>query len=312
MTELTQAMRPFCIGRFLIDVPAQAKSSGLSQSIMGMGQIEVEKNITRGAYQLRTSEREAELRAKTHEKEGPVLREVWRPEGVDGTLFFCRGDSRNTADLDVLACFWRDNQMYTFHYASPTDAVQKSKNELMRAFYSIQPRANDGIPQAAGACINGAFVPGGGYRSEHIVGSFEFPGHPRLRLAVSTGVTERPDTEGLLARNVRHTKAYEINYPGAKVRTLRNAKRTVNGADGEELIEVLAPDEDDPQDKGRGNTLNAVWEFAGVAKSMEMPELSVGLDHDDGAPDGKKLSEAEFLALWDAVVSSLRPRPGAF
>ncbi len=312
MTELTKTMRPFCVGRFLIDVPVQAKPDALSQSIMGMGSIDVATNVTHATYDLKARDKEAELRAKPHTKEGSVLHDAWRPEGVDATFLTFRDDKYSTEQFSVLAYFWRDRRMFTFHSGASNTGVQEAKDRLMRDFALIQPRANDEIPQAAGSCIESAFVPGSGYRSEHIGASFDFPDYPRLHLVVSTGVKERPDEEGLLARVARQTPAFEMKYPNAKVRTPRRAKRTVNGAQGEELIEILQADKDDPYRKDQGNSYDAKWEFVGVAKSMEKPSLDIILRYDDGAPDGKKLTEEEFLALWDAVVNSLRPRPGAF
>jgi hypothetical protein len=260
-------------------------------------------------YKLRADEKEAELRAKPHDKEGTVLHEVWRPDGMDATLLLFRDDEIQTSDFDILAYFWRDKQLYTFHYGAPNDGVQKSKDNLLKAFALIQPRSNDDIPQAAGACIDSGFVPGSGYRSESIGGRFDFPDYPRLRLVISTDVTDRPDREGLLARVARHTPAMMTQFPDTKIRTLRKTARTVNGFSGEELIEVLGAHENDPLAKG--NTFNANWEFNGPPKSMEQPAISIALSYDDG--DGsKKLTDEEFLALWDAVVGSLRPRPGAF
>lgn len=312
MTELTKTMRPYCIGRFLIEVPRQAKLEGLSQAIMGMGTIEVATNITHATYELRAKDKEAALRAQPHEKEGTVLKDVWRPEGVDATFLTFRDDKYSTEQFSMLAYLWREGQMLTFHYGASNDGIEKSKDELLRAFSKIEPRDNDQIPQSSGACIDNAFVTGSGYRAESVGGTFEFPDYPRLTLAVSADVTERPDTEGLLARAARHKRAIDINYPDMKVRALRSAKRTVNGLAGEELVQVVPADKGDPYRQGQGNSYTAVWESNGIAKSMEKPEVRISLNYDDGALEGKKLTEEQLLALWDAIVNSFRPRPGAF
>jgi len=311
MTKLTASMHSFCVGRFILDVPAQAKLPHLFQRIHGMGGVEISGGIARTAYDLRAKEKEAELRAKPHQKEGSVLHEVWRPEGVDGTLFVHRDSDYAIGHFAILAYFWRDGRMFTFHYGASNDGIQESKDELMRAFSSIESRANDEIPKAAGSCIESAFLPGSGFRSESVSADFDFPDYPNLKVFLLTNVTDSPDDEGLLARTARHTPAFEKSYPTAKVETLRRAKRTVNGAAGEELFEVLKEDKNDPYTKPNGDRYRAHWEFVGVANSMEKPELEIRLNYDD-KPGSKRLTAEELLALWDAVVNSLRPRPGAF
>jgi Tle cognate immunity protein 4 C-terminal domain len=140
---------------------------------------------------------------------------------------------------------------------------------------------------------------------------FDFPDYPTLRVIVNTDVTDSPDDEGLLARSDRHTPAFYLSFPEAKVETLRRAKRTVHDATGEELVQVLKKDKN-PEMRETGDVYNFVLEFSGVANSMEKPALKVSLDYDDDPAAAKRLTPEEILALWDAVVKSLRPRPGAF
>jgi Tle cognate immunity protein 4 C-terminal domain/Tle cognate immunity protein 4 N-terminal domain len=312
MTELTSSMHSFCVGRFLVDVPVQARPGKLSQLIHGMGQIEISNNVKHDAYVSLAVGKETELRASPHKTEGTVLHEVWRSLEPAATVFSFRESEYASEQFKMLAYFWRDDSMLTFHYGASNEGIQESKDDLMRAFSSIRPRSNDEVPQAAGCCIESAFLPGSGLRFEQVGALFDFPEYPSLRVIVNTDVTATPDDEGLLARSDRHTPAFYLSFPDASVQTLRRAKRTVHDAAGEELVEVLKKGKTGGPMEPRGDAYQALWEFNGVANSMEKPALKVSLDYDDDPAAAERLTREEILALWDAVVSSLRPRPGAF
>lgn len=308
MTELTRTMQPYCIGRFLVDVPEQAKLGKLSQSIMGMGKIEVESNFNKMAYVKIAAQKEAEMRAQPHKTEGSALHEVWHPEGQDATIITYRESKYDTEQFDMLAYSLRDERLFTFHYGASNDKVQEAKNDLVRAFSLIHPRENDQIPTTAGACIEHAFVPGTGYRSERITWSFELPQYPNLRVTFSIDSTEKPDTEGLLNRVDRHRRALLIQYPDTTTATLRKAKRKVGELSGEEFVELIKADTNNPND-----SFSARWESNGQAKSMTQPEAVIEMNYDFPSESQiHSLSQEQLLALWDVIVSSLRPRPNAF
>lgn len=312
MTELTQTMHPYCVGRFTIDVPEQAKVDDLSQSIMGMGQIDVASNVSKPAYLQTVKQKEAELRATPHDKEGTVLHDVIRPDGVDATLLVYRDDSLNTIDFSILAYRWLQNRMFTFHYGSPdNDSVLKSKDDLLRAFALIQPRANNEIPTTPGACIESAFVPGTSYRDESVGFLMSFPKYPDLTITMTIRSLDNPDTEGMLAMGDRHMAGVYLQFPDLKLTTLRKGSRTVSGMSGEELVYILKGDKKDINNPA--DSMSAAWRFNGVTKSMNQPEVSAEMSYTFPVEaKTPRLTKEQLLALWDAVVNSIHPRPSAF
>lgn len=91
----------------------------------------------------------------------------------------------------------------------------------------------------------------------------------------------------------------------AATKFLRKRKRQLNGQDGEELVMRITID---------GAThLDAKAEFYGAPNSLDKPNIEISLsdqDHDDNThlPYNKILTEKEFLALWDTMLNSIRPR----
>ena len=316
MTELTRDMRPICIGRFMVSIPAQAKLQQMGQSIMGMGKVEMTPNVSQAVFRHIVKQREEVLRNTKHRKEGTVLHEVFAPDGMEARIFVYRDHEINVRYYSVDGFFWRDSRLYKFNYGAQNNGVEESKRELLQAFTQIRPRDNSEIPTVAGTCIDGGFVPGRGYRQEDVGASFIFPDYPGLYLSVNFASTDTPDKEGLIARDERHTPAFNFNYPGAKYKYFRKVKKSVAQMPGEELVSKV-------YDETYGNEIMATWEFSGDANSNQRPSVVMELSYggtvpqiDPSKPRNEpvvwKLRDEEVLALWDAFVNSLRPRPGAF
>lgn len=311
MTELTRSMHPYCVGRFLVDVPVQAKLGQLSQRISHMGDINVETSVSKAAYLNAVSKKEAELRAQFHKTERNVLHEVWHPVDRESSVIFYRDDYLNVLDFSILAYLWHDNRLVTFHYGASNDKVQEAKDDLVRAFALIQPRADDQIPTGPGTCVESAFIPGTGYRSESVTWSLTIPEYPDLRITFSIDSTVKPETEGLLDRVGRHMKAVDIQFPEHKEIMLRKGARGIGDLSGEELVQILKGDKNDPNDPK--DSFLANWEFGGIANSMKQPKASIDMNYTiPSDPKSPRLNQEELLALWDRVVGSLRPRPNAF
>jgi hypothetical protein len=92
----------------------------------------------------------------------------------------------------------------------------------------------------------------------------------------------------------------------AATKFLRKGNRKLNGQDGQELVMRVTLD---------GKTsYEAMAEFYGEPNSLDKPNIKVSLSdqsHDDNThkPYGKNLTEQEFLALWDAQLNGIKPRP---
>jgi hypothetical protein len=92
----------------------------------------------------------------------------------------------------------------------------------------------------------------------------------------------------------------------AATKFLRKGRRTLNGQPGEEVVAVITIDGE--------TSYEANAEFYGEPNSLDKPNMEVSLSdqtHDDNThkPYGKNLTEKEFLALWDALLNGIKPRP---
>ncbi|MDA8140536.1 MAG: T6SS immunity protein Tli4 family protein [Desulfobacteraceae bacterium] len=123
--------------------------------------------------------------------------------------------------------------------------------------------------------------------------SVDFAGHPldeKMLISVMTRVVEEDQKIGLLDRAASSLTLKMAK--GLKIDKLRSGKRTVGGLKGEEILERFTDD-------GRV-TLAFSWMHLGKKDSAHQPHIIIDMESQDGRPEEK-------LALWDAVLDSMRP-----
>jgi hypothetical protein len=121
-----------------------------------------------------------------------------------------------------------------------------------------------------------------------------FKSHPldgKMALSVRTDVVDEVEEEGLMDR----LAGFVLTKLGAdlKIEKIRTGKRTVAGLKGEEvLIRASEPD--------GAKKLAFTWDYPGQKSSPHAPNIIIDLFSEDGHLEEK-------LALWDAVLDSMRP-----
>ena len=121
-----------------------------------------------------------------------------------------------------------------------------------------------------------------------------FKGHPLdddLIITVETEVVEVVYKVGLQDRLVEMLAS--VSGMGFKAEKFRTRKRTVGGLKGEEVV-YRGKEEDGEQ------ALYFMWDFPGEKNSAHAPNIIITMMGRDGHLDEK-------LALWDAVLDSMRP-----
>ncbi|WP_201455288.1 T6SS immunity protein Tli4 family protein [Xanthomonas massiliensis] len=146
------------------------------------------------------------------------------------------------------------------------------------------------------------------FRSESFNIGVTLPNHPGMNITLFATTQGEVDKETLLDRTAG-TEAFLL-AKGAK--RLRKGKRAAGGGviPGEEYLVV--GDEDGQRQYG------FTWESPGKADSVAEPYMTVELQvlgqsvvDEDHPYKPAFASDEEALQLWDAILESLRPRPGA-
>lgn len=313
VATMTEKMKTVCVGRFLIDVPANAEVS-LGRAFIDGFDIEVEAE-TEQAFAKRVAAREAEL-GRSHNQLGRKTLEVAQKINVNGfsgkifmfgrtrTHHFEYGVRIDSENVELAGYVHQDGLSFTLssRYYDPDLA----KN-LPRLLGQLRLRKPDDIPTAGGFCVDRAmFVdPLSAAQLERVVMFAGLPGHPDIAIAFSSMAGLKPQ-RSLIARNAA-AAAGEPFYIRAAFTTLREGVRTINGLTGEELAMRV-------RELNFTTSYSFDWEMTGKQDDVYAPlltlELESGIRPRAGAkPVQSSLSEAAMVALWDKIASSVRIRP---
>jgi hypothetical protein len=313
---MTEKMKTICVGRFLVDVPSQAEVS-LSREMMDGFDIDtVEED--EASFRERVAARETEITAQggaTGSAGGGGMVEArdLQVTGMIGRLLihgrtrsYSMEGSRRIDDewvsVDAYAHLHGVSFSLSMQYADMSDG--RSAEALLER---LRLRGENEIPSFPGFCIGRAIFtdPLPPHKTEHIAMHVGFLDHPDVVLALASlpgGGRDR----GLLRRFAdmdTEASADEL----LRVTKLRIGKRSINGIDGEEVLERV-------RELNFATTYGFMWETQGVQGDPLHPFLSLELQggispRPSGKPVDTSLHEDAVVALWDRISSSIRPRP---
>lgn len=290
-----------CFGRHLVDLPPDAKIS--NKYALWNSEIVWLKHYSADTTRAEVDRRESELMAQKHESEGTLL--YSRITHTDGSISLVSWDNPRTKRFLTMTTFFRSNTPNrTFLYVSGTT---KEKVEQARRFrdelsQSLRPRNENEIPTNAGFCIDGGFIEGKQLMAESFQVTASFASHPGASLSINAYVQGKVD-EPLLKRT---GQVAGLIQGFAGMSTLRKRERPIGTLYGEEYL-VAGSDQ--------GQRLYAFrWEAPGKANSLAEPAIGVSLSvlaQDEPPPKPPFASDDDALGLWDAIIDSIRLRPGA-
>jgi hypothetical protein len=189
---------------------------------------------------------------------------------------------------------------------SATSKQASSVNEAEALVARLQTRGEEEIPPVPGFCIwRGVFVePLPDHKNEHVTLHLGLPGHPDMGLAFGSMPAGRTD-RSLLAR-VADVDAEASGDEMLRVTKLRSGKRSINGIDGEEVLERV-------RELNFTTGYSFMWEARGIEDDHLQPYLLLNMEtgtnpRPGGKPVDSSLHEDAVLALWDSISSSIRLR----
>lgn len=311
---MTEKMKTVCVGRFLVDIPSQAEVILSREMIDGFDIDSVEE--VEAVFHKRVASREAEIAAVATSAAakggGMLVARDLRVPGMTGRLLihgrtrsYSMEGSRRVDDewvsVEAYAHLGSVSFSLFMQYADMSDA-QKAEGLLAR----LRLREESEIPSVPGFCIARAIFtePLPAHKTEHIAMHVGFLEHPDVALALASlpgGDRDR----SLLTRFAEmdtETGADEL----LRVTKLRIGKRSINGIDGEEVLERI-------RELNFATTYGFMWETQGVHDDPLHPFLSLELQggisvRPSGKPVDTSLHEDAVLALWDSISSSIRLR----
>jgi len=314
VSHMSKQMKTVCVGRFLIDVPANAQVTLSRASVQGLDVVNYGVE-SREAFAMRVENREKNVNAEkniTGDKNMVAVREVHDGQ-VEGKVFVFGRSSGYLFEDGVKVLYSSvavdgfvrvDGMTFGFH-ASAYDP--QNVDNLEGLFKRLHPLSAGVVPAQPGFCIDGALLgdPLTAGQNESIVMFAGLPGHEDLGIALSTIAGKTPGPS-LLERNDAN-RAGPYAFLNAFHSTLLHGRRTINGIEGDELAFRTRE-----RNFSTGYTFD--WETQGTESDVMHPfvslELQTGISAQaGGAPVQSTLSEASLADLWRRMSSSLRLRP---
>ncbi|WP_134928828.1 T6SS immunity protein Tli4 family protein [Pseudomonas protegens] len=339
VSTLTQSMLTQCVGRLLIDLPvgttwaAQASTAQLAHL-----KISVKTGVSAQQYIHRVETRWKEIQAIKSDNFGaPYLRPSERISTHEGGVVFAYEyesiDSLAEDDKTLVKKLFHQAEGFllrneTLFEFTPSN---NSKDIIPALFPRLHARADDEFPTRPGLCLSGAFIDDYYDLSqgdeEEVSWRFNLP--LNLNLIIRHSKIWQP-AESLLQRD-KSSLGEAISYmaftPESKDKykqhEFRRAERQVGDLKGEEGVSGATEGE---SKFGYKTSISGVWEFPGLIMPSPQPRVSVRLTtpeysttsapipgggfpvHDD-LSDGP--NEEQFFEIWNAIIESVRFRPGA-
>jgi hypothetical protein len=310
---MMQKTTTVCVGRLLVDLPADAEVS-YSGARLGSVDISVVPEYTPEKVASVIAEREAFLAGQLNEYERPSLEKrvvadainfqaILLYSGREKPVTRTSGGRPVTGEegITVEAFGIKDELFYRFKgegLSSPK--YEQSVIDLVKKFES---RNNSFIPLKPGFCTENGIIhdPMPSDKNETVTMFASLKGHPDIAIRLDTSVLDKTQ-ESLLTRDAKN----DINTRfAANIKNLGKGSRDLNGIPGEELLDRF---------KERNGTTGHmfIWESLGKPSNALAPTISLELQTGRGRPGGpvnSSLSDEVVLQLWQAISSSLRIRP---
>lgn len=310
VTAMTEKMKTVCVGRYLIDLPAEAQVTLKMARLSGFeisGYRETQKD-----FLASISDRETELAANSNtlgRSNIELSREV-RGRDVFGKLLIhsrlrhdgMKGGKRVSFETVTIEGYV-NNKGHTFSFIS--EGADPSRVPVATAMMmQVHSKDESQIPLAPGFCIDSAFIadPFEKERDETIAMFAGLPAHPDFRIMLWSNAASVQGA-GLIDRNAAAMDA----LMRARTRMLRENTRKINGLHGEEIGLKTT-------ELNFATGYSFAWETRGTDNDVSAPYISFEMDaglnpRAGGKPVQSSLSEEAMLKLWDKISSSIRLRP---
>lgn len=312
VAKMTGTMKTVCVGRFLIDLPAEA-TVRLRRGFVGGYDVASTDRETDDDFTQRLGALENTLLDGTEEYgklesakdllsatgQGKVFVHNRRPAQT-----IENGQVVAIEDVDVHGLLRLPHVSIDAQAQGMAPGSGDGLARVLRRFRAMQPGE---IPREPGFCLGHAIVldPYDDADTESVVLFAGLPGHPDVSIVLSSmaGVTPAPR---LLERHAITVDRRPL-FMQLAFSHLREEARAINGLDGDELVMRV-------REPNFTTGYSFQWEMPGRQADVNMPfmtlELAAGTNPAGGGkPVQSTLSEGALIDLWDRIAGSLRLRP---
>lgn len=316
VVRMAERMQTVCVGRFLIDMPADAQIELAKLNIDGF-EMAVFSETTE-EFQRRLADREMQVRRIPDHAGGnknlEVVKDVKTESGLVGKIFahsrkVTEGTRAKGLELEayrnegiaIEALVHADGISFDLasEYYDP-DQIEK----LPKLVSKLSPNPDGRIPVEPGFCIDRGYFrdPLSAAQGEQIMMFARLPKHPDVEIMLILAAGLKPDEQELLERSLA---AENRLSPAGRMRVtrLRGAPREISGLTGAELVRRGIEGND-------AQVYSFWWEVNSTEDDVFIPHIvfKMTTGTSENGPVPTSMSEDAALHLWDKISSSIRLR----
>lgn len=293
-----------CIGRFLIDLPADAEYVG-GHFEYGFAKIE-RQAMDHPEFLNEVNSFEKRLRETKHKSGTTLLLKSEAPD--ENSRVFGYWD-RNDQDVsvDLSGYRWLSGQRYLAQSGADPDRLEGAATRLKVILKALEPMQSN-APTSNGFCVEHAMIADDGTsKNENLNMRFRLKTHPDIVVDLATTRNTGQPPESLLSR--KPSVFSGLGLLGATlggISNIREGDRKIGDHPGQEWL-LKAPNE-----QGQKGHL-FTWEAPGLYRDPMHPQIRIDLQsgNSDGGLDPIPISmtDQQMLELWEKILNSLRLRP---
>ena len=301
--------KTYCVGRFLVDVPADAQINGQAYQYM-FGRIDsAASGESEERFAQEMNQREADLKAG-RQKQKFTLSGVKSPI-ASIRIFELSRQLLTGPSVGVEAYRWDQGHVFSLQQTGFDPArypiiLSHLQGDLLP---NLHARPDNEIPSKPGFCLKDGFIANDGKttHSEDAGISFRFARWPGILVSVRAMTVSKLGEPTLLQRADSGSVPDAFKNVVSQIKVIRRGSRDINGRRGEELLETIPAE-------GGFQLHQFRWEAQGSAIDEPLQptlivEFESGMTSINGDPVRPNLTSDQAIAVFDAVVNSVRLRP---
>lgn len=317
------ALEAFLVGRYIISLPKDTYFSGAALRIKNIP-IDIEPNYSKPRADLDSKKIWETIKNKNLENEEHLAeREVLSEnatlfkydhtritgEGLDGIPI-------NEVTYSTTAHAWKDNTFFRIGNDSTLKKDIQIKELINNLFSGSDPANTDSL-----CYVKGCIAQKTGNESVNI--HFKLPMSPKLEAQFQSSQYGGEPNKKLSERTISSSsftakeEAEWIVNSDYTSHTYKSGERTLQGFDGEEIIEASTQ-----KSEGAYKTqINAQWYYPGVPGASNKPEITIQLNYSyttkekpsnpagfSEKPESGGVAEADFFQVWESALTSFSKR----
>jgi len=292
----------FCMGRFLIDVPAGSTLTGgrYEYNFVSINRV---KPSTLEEFEREVADRESILKSAINErtKESMLLDSVEAEK--DTKILVSWKEKSKTDELAISAYRWADGSRFLFEKTVDKDKKDKGMAAMSDVLSHLRPRQDTDIPAQPGYCFGDGLIADPNWHDEEATVAIDIGGHPDAYIVVTIDPFASYRHEKPLLERIGDLPKV-LGELSSSVRLLRMGNRKIGSHKGQEYLLAAF-------DSGMRAQV-FVWETQGEG-TVDTPsikiEMTTGREDSNGNPQQTSLTDKQAVKMWDDILKSFRVQP---